>query len=94
MRCLEEGLEDSLQFYKFREIDIHRFSSTNVMERTNWEIRRRGRVVGVFSSIESNLRLVNAYLIEYTEGWANENACIKADKLKPLLAQELGQAAN
>ncbi|MBC7350118.1 MAG: transposase [Candidatus Aminicenantes bacterium] len=94
MRCLEEGLEDSLQFYNFPEIDKRRISSTNVLERTNREIRRRSRVVGVFSSIESYLRLVTAYLIEYTEDWANENAYIKADKLGPLLEQELAQAAN
>jgi len=52
------------------------------------------RVVGVFPSIESYLRLVTAYLIEYTEDWANENAYIKADKLGPVLEQELAQAAN
>jgi len=51
-------------------------------------------VVGVFPSIESYLRLVTAYLIEYTEDWANENAYIKAHKLEPLLEQELAQAAN
>jgi transposase-like protein len=38
-------------------------------------------MVGVFPSIESYLRLVTAYLIEYNEDWANENAYIKADKL-------------
>jgi putative transposase len=48
MRCLEEGLEDSLRFYNFPEIDKRRISSTNVLERTNREIRRRSRVVGVF----------------------------------------------
>jgi len=94
MSCLEEGLEDSLQFYNFPEVDKRRISSTNVLERTNREIRRRSRVVGVFPSIESYLRLVTAYLIEYTEDWANENAYIKADKLGPLLEQELAQAAN
>jgi transposase-like protein len=94
MSCLEEGLEDSLQFYNFPEVDKRRISSTNVLERTNREIRRRSRVVGVFPSIESYLRLVTAYLIEYTEDWANENAYIKADKLGLLLEQELAQAAN
>jgi transposase-like protein len=72
--CLEEGLEDSLQFYNFAEIDKRRISCTKVLERTNREIRKRSRVVGVFPSIESYLRLVTAYLIEYTEDSANENA--------------------
>jgi len=67
MRCLEECLEDSLQFYNFPEIDKRRISSTNVLERTNREIRRRSRMVDVFPSVESYLRLVTCYLLEYTE---------------------------
>ena len=94
MRCLEEGLEDSLLFYNFPEIDKRRISSTNVLERTNREIRRRSRVVGVFPSIESYLRLVTAYLIEYTEHWANENAYIKPEKLIPVWNEALAQGAN
>ena len=94
MRCLEEGLEDSLQFYNFPEIDKRSISSTNVLERTNREIRRRSRVVEVFPSIGSYLRLVTSYLIEYTEDWANEYVYIKADKLGPLLEEGLFQAAN
>jgi transposase-like protein len=43
MSCFEDGLEDSLQFYNFPEVDNRRISSTNVMERTNREIRRRSR---------------------------------------------------
>jgi hypothetical protein len=51
-------------------------------------------VVSVFLAIEPYFRLVTAYLIEYTEDWANEYAYIKADKLKLLLEQELAQAVN
>jgi transposase-like protein len=95
MRCLEEGLEESLQFYNnFPKIDKRRISSTNVLERTNREIRRRSRVVGVFPSVESYLRLVICYLLEYTEYWANDYAYIKADKLGPILKQEQILAAN
>jgi transposase-like protein len=94
MRCLEEGLEDSLQFYNFPEINKRRISSTNVLEGTNREIRRRSRVVGVFLSVESYLRLFICYLLEYTEDWANDYAYIKADKLSPILEQEQILAAN
>jgi len=94
MCCLEEGLEDSLQLYFFPEIDKRRISSTNGLERTNREIRRRSRVVGVFPSAESYLRLVTSYLIEYSEDWANEYAYIKADKLGQLIESEQTQAAN
>jgi putative transposase len=36
------------------------------------EIRRRSRVVGVFPSVESCVRLTICYLIEYAEDWASE----------------------
>jgi transposase-like protein len=94
MRCLEGELEDSLQFYNFPEIDKRRLSSTNTLERTNREIRRRSRVVGVFPSVESYLRLVTSYLIEYTEDWANEYAYIKAEKLAPVLEPQPVQPPN
>ena len=41
IRVLEEGLEDSLQFYAFGELDARKISSTNSIERLNAEIRRR-----------------------------------------------------
>jgi transposase-like protein len=80
IRCLEEGLEDSLSFYDFPEVDKKRISSTNGQERLNMEIRRRSRVVGVFPSIESYVRLTICYLIEYSEDWASERSYIREDK--------------
>ncbi len=37
---LEDGLEDSLQFYAFPEMDARKIASTNTLERLNKEIRR------------------------------------------------------
>jgi len=81
IQCLEEGLEDSLQFYEFPEIDKRRISSTNVVERIIREIRRRSRVIGVFPSQESYVRLITSYLIEYSGDWINERSYIKQQKL-------------
>jgi len=67
---LDEGLEESLQFFSFREIDARKISSTNLLERLNREIRRRTNVVGIFPSMESYVRLVTSYLIEYSEDWS------------------------
>ena len=91
---MEEGLEDSLQFYNFPEVDKRRISSTNVLERTNREIRRRSRVVGVFPAVSSYLRLITSYLMEYTENWANEYAYIKPEKLRHVWSEALAQEAN
>jgi len=81
IRCLEEGLDDSLSFYDFPEIDKKRISSTNGQERLNREIRRRSRVVNVFPSVESYVRLAICYLVEYTEDWSGERSYIREDKI-------------
>jgi len=81
IQCLEEGLEDSLQFYGFEFLDKRKTSSTNVLERLNKEIRRRSRVVGVFPSKDSYLRLLVCYLLEYSEDWTTEKSYISKDVL-------------
>jgi len=82
IQCLEEGLEDSLQFFHFDFIDHRRISSTNVLERLNREVRRRSRVVGIFPSRDSYLRLLTSYLMEYTEEWEVERSYIQPQKLE------------
>jgi len=97
IRCLEEGLEESLSFYDFPEVDKKRISSTNGQERLNMEIRRRSRVVGVFPSVDSYVRLVICYLVEYSEDWSSERSYIREDKaLGSLdkLHELMAQAAN
>ena len=79
--CLENGLEDSIQFYEFPEIDKRRISSTNVVERLIREIRRRSRVIGVFPNRESYVRLITCYLIEYSEDLIKERNYIKRENL-------------
>jgi len=44
------------------------------------DIRRRSRVVGVFPSMESYVRLTICYLVEYSEDWASERSYIREDK--------------
>jgi transposase-like protein len=97
IRCLEEGLEDSLSFYDFPEVDKKRISSTNGQERLNMEIRRRSRVVGVFPSVDSYVRLTICYLVEYSEDWAGERSYIREDKVigsLDRLHEMVAQAAN
>jgi len=81
IQCMENGLEDSPQFYEFLEIDKRKISSTNVLDRIIREVRRRSRVVGVFPNQSSYLRLITSYLIEYSEDWVNERSYIKQEKL-------------
>jgi putative transposase len=76
VETLKEGLEDSLQFFAFPKFNFRRISSTNMQERLHKEIRRRSRVVGIFPSVDSYLRLVTAYLIEYADDWSTSRAYI------------------
>jgi putative transposase len=46
-----------------------RLRTTNLLERTNKEIRRRTRVATLFPNEESLLRLVSAVLVEIDEEW-------------------------
>ena len=94
IQCLEEGLEDSLQFFHFDFIDHRRISSTNVLERFNREIRRN-RVVGIFPSRDSYLRLLTSYLMEYTKEWEVERSYIQPQKLELVMIKrnELLQSA-
>jgi len=79
IKILEEGLEDSLQFYTFKRIDHRKISSTNILERLNREIRRRTAVVGVFPNMDSYIRLITTYLIEYSEEWSTGRSYVKPE---------------
>lgn len=81
MDILEDGLEDSLQYYAFPEIDSRKIASTNTLERLNKEIRRRSKVIGIFPGVDSYIRLICSYLMEYEEDWQTGRSYIKAESL-------------
>lgn len=86
--CLEEGLEDSLVFYSYPELDKRKISSSNMIELLNREIRRRTSVVGIFPNESSYVRLVTAYLIENAEDWSTSRAYVKEEAISALLPKE------
>lgn len=92
INILEEGLEDSLQFFNFNELDSRKIASTNLLERLNREIRRRTKVVGIFPSMDSYIRLVTSYLIEYSEDWSSGRSYINS-KIIIAIQQRLAEAA-
>ncbi len=85
IEILEDGLEDSLAFYAFPELDTRKISSTNMLERLNKEIRRRTNVVGIFPNPDSYLRLVITYLMEYAEDWSVSRAYLNPQSIQSLL---------
>ncbi|HEY5521781.1 MAG TPA: transposase [Desulfuromonadaceae bacterium] len=48
IETLENGLEDSLAFYSFPQLDNRKIASTNMLERLNEGIRHQIKVVGIF----------------------------------------------
>lgn len=70
INILENGLEESLTFYSFPQLDSRKISSSNMIERLNREIRRRTKVVGIFPNPQSYCRLVTTYLMDYSEEWS------------------------
>lgn len=85
IETLENGLEDSLAFYAFPDLDARKISSTNMLERLNKEIRRRTNVVGIFPNTDSYLRLVTTYLMEYAEDWSVSKSYINPLSIQALL---------
>lgn len=85
IETLENGLEDSLSFYAFPQLDGCKIASSNMIERLNEEIRRRTKVIGIFHDPDSYLRLVTTYLMEYAEDWSVSRCYIRKDSLNALL---------
>ena len=64
-----------------------RLRTNNVQERANEEIKRRTKVVGVFPSAESMMRLVGSVLIDVNEEWLGASF-IDAASLKDVRRSE------
>lgn len=65
-----EGAEpDALAYLDFPSTHWKRLRTNNVQERTNREIKRRSRVVQVFPSTGSLVRLAGAVMCEQDETW-------------------------
>ena len=70
---LEDAEADALAYLDFPYEHHVRLRTNNVQERANEEIKRRTKVVGVFPSVESMMRLVGSVLIDVNEEWLGMN---------------------
>jgi transposase-like protein len=66
---LEEAEADALTYLAFPRKHWVKIRTNNVQERANREIKRRTKVVSVFPSKASAMRLVGAFLAELDEEW-------------------------
>jgi transposase-like protein len=69
MECLEEDLEECLTYLKFPEEHWRAIRTTNLLERTFGEGKRRTKVIPRFPTESSGLRLLYAALITASRNW-------------------------
>ena len=84
---LEDAEADALAYLAFPYEHHVRLRTNNVQERANEEIKRRTKVVGVFPSAESMMRLVGSVLIDVNEEWLGASF-IDAASLKDVRRSE------
>jgi transposase-like protein len=66
---LQDAAEDVLAHLHFPREHRRRLHSTNPLERLHKEIKRRTRVVGIFPTRDSLMRMVGALLAEQDDEW-------------------------
>ena len=70
VETLDQGLEDAIAVLALPEYYRRRLRTTNSVERLNQEVRRREKVIRIFTNTESAIRLIGAVLMERHEEWS------------------------
>lgn len=88
-QILKEAADDVLAYMAFPTAHWRQIHSTNPLERLIKEIRRRTRVVGIFPTDKSVLRLVGMLLLEQDDEWqAMEKAYFSQESMARLRGEE------
>jgi transposase-like protein len=66
---IDEAKDDILAVYVLPKKYHKKLRTSNMVERLNREIRRREKVIGIFPSDSSVMRLIGTYLMEIDEDW-------------------------
>jgi putative transposase len=84
---MSENVPEGLAIFAFPEAHRRRLRTSNMLELTNKEIKRRTRVATLFPNEASLLRLVSAVLMEISEEWETEKIYLRMEN-SGLLTQE------
>lgn len=78
VKWMEEAIPEGLTVFAFPQSHQKRLRTSNLAERTNKEVKRRTRIVGIFPNVAACERLISALLIEMDEEWQQEKNCYLA----------------
>lgn len=76
---MEVNIPEGLTVFSFPAAHWRKIRTDNQVERLNEEIRRRTKVIGVFSNEDSCLRLISAVLMEKSDAWETGKIYLKID---------------
>jgi transposase-like protein len=79
---LEENVEEGFTIFNFPRAFWKKLRTSNTLERTNREVKRRTRVATLFPNEASCLRLVSAVLRDIHEDWLTGRTYLKMDQAK------------
>lgn len=87
--CLDEGFESSMTVMLLPTGMRRYYRTSNHIERLNEELKRRSKVIGIFSNDDSLLRLMGSVLIELNEAMQAGRAIFSKDSLAALLKSDV-----
>jgi len=77
---MENNIPEGFTVFDFPQDHRRRIRTSNYLERVNQEIKRRTRVVRIFSNEDSCLRLISAILMELDEYWKTGKIYLSMEK--------------
>jgi len=87
--CLDEGFESSMTVMLLPTGMRRYYRTSNHIERLNEELKRRSKVIGIFSNDDSLLRLMGSVLIELNEAMQAGRAIFSKESLAALLKSDV-----
>ena len=73
IETLDDGFEDAIQFHS-HPVQYHKhIRTTNMLERVNQEVRRREKVIRIFTNDQSAIRIIGSVLMDIEEEWNKNN---------------------
>jgi len=70
---IEDACAEAFTYFKFEDHFWRKIRTSNPLERTNREIKRRTKVATIFPNEASCIRLITANLVEAHENWSTRN---------------------